>query len=71
MASDYPQTYAEWRHCITIDCGIALTDSYITARIAALRDDSDPHTARFVELYGEHYHAQVVGWFERASAELG
>lgn len=69
MARDYPQTYADWRHCITIDCGIELTEQYISERIEAMNDHSDPHTARFIELYGEAYHAQVVGWFERAAAE--
>jgi hypothetical protein len=61
-----PQNYAQWQHCIVVDCGIALTPAYIEERLAALQDDQDYHTRRFVELYGEQYLQYVIGWFTQA-----
>ncbi|MEM7286062.1 MAG: hypothetical protein AAF480_06900 [Actinomycetota bacterium] len=71
MASDYPQSYDEWRRCITVDCGIDLTAAFIEARLQALGNPSDAGTARFIELYGDGYLRQVITWFERAQAESG
>ena len=71
MASDFPRTYDQWRHCITVDCGIDLTASFIEARLKALGDPADAGTARFVELYGESYLDDVVQWFERARSDAG
>lgn len=69
MATQLPKTYAEWRHCITVDCGIELTTQFIEARLRALGDPADSHTARFVELYGEGHRDQVIEWFELARTE--
>ncbi|MES1940062.1 hypothetical protein T5B8_07453 [Salinisphaera sp. T5B8] len=65
-----PRRYEQWRHCITVDCGIALTPAYIGQRLHALRDDADYATRRFIEVYGAAHHRAVIGWFERAAAEL-
>lgn len=67
--SAIPSNFAEWRHCITVECGISLTPSYIEKRIQALQSEKDEHTRQFVRLYGEQYKQQVVAWFERAKAE--
>lgn len=69
MAFVHPRTYAEWRQCITVDCGIELTADYIQARITALRDNNDSHTSRFVTMYGDDYRDQVVRWFEQAASD--
>ncbi len=71
VASDYPQSYDQWRRCITVDCGIDLTDGFIEARLQALGDPTDVGTAKFVELYGDAYLKQVVVWFEPARSEVG
>lgn len=71
MANDFPRSYDEWRRCITVDCGIDLTPSFIEARLRALRDPSDSHTAGFVELYGDGYLDQVIAWFEIVRSETG
>ncbi|MES1947516.1 hypothetical protein C84B14_09217 [Salinisphaera sp. C84B14] len=65
-----PRTYEQWRHCITVDCGMALTPAYIEQRLHALRDDNDDATRRFIAVYGPAHHRAVIGWFERAGAEL-
>ena len=65
-----PRTYDQWRHCITVDCGIALTPKYIEQRLRALSDMRDDGTRRFIALYGRDHHAAVLGWFEQAAQAL-
>lgn len=64
-----PQTYEEWRHCITVICGQPLTAPFIEARIAALNTPGDHMTARFVALYGEPQRVKTLAWFEQARHE--
>ena len=64
-----PNTYEEWRHCITIKCGIPLTDAYIEERLRALRSPRDAATERFRKLYGQRRLDQTIRWFEQARAE--
>ena len=64
-----PDTYEEWRHCITITCGIPLTDAYIEKRLRALRSPRDAGTARFRKLYGQHRLDRTIRWFEQARVE--
>ncbi|MEM7272246.1 MAG: hypothetical protein AAF547_04115 [Actinomycetota bacterium] len=71
MATDFPRTYDQWRHCITVDCGIELTADFVDTRLRALRDPADPQTAQFIEIYGEPYLGQVIDWFEQAQSETG
>ena len=63
------KSYHEWVACITVDCKVELTASYIDARLKALRNPKDKHTKRYVELYGEQHLNSVIGWFERAREE--
>ncbi len=63
---DLPKNYEEWQHCITVDCGLKLTPDYISKRIAALQNNKDHHTQRFVELYGQQHLERVLGWFMQA-----
>ncbi len=66
-----PQTFEQWRHCIVVDCGLALSQAYVSERIAAWRDDGSAETVRFRRLYGDEHWRSVLGWFERAARELG
>ena len=66
-----PDTYEEWKHCITVDCGIPLTRNFIKERIAALVDMGDFHTQKFIESWGPAHHARTLAWFRRAAEELG
>lgn len=68
---EHCQSYEDWKHCITVRCGITLAADYVSQRIRALSDKKDPMTARFVVLYGDVYREQVLGWFRQAQAELG
>ena len=62
-------TYEDWKHCITVECGIPLTPDYIDQRIAALKDPRDHHTQKFKTEYGDAHLAKVIGWFETAKKD--
>lgn len=64
------QSYEDWKHCITMLCGIPLTRPFVEQRLAALRNISDYTTQKFVATWGEQHRLQVVGWFERARREM-
>ncbi|PQO28988.1 hypothetical protein [Blastopirellula marina] len=66
-----PHTYEQWRDCITVRCGIALTPTFVRERLAELRDTKHQRTKKFGEHYGPEYLACVVDWFERAGKDLG
>ncbi|MEM6635607.1 MAG: hypothetical protein AAF667_06910 [Pseudomonadota bacterium] len=65
-----PTTYDEWKHCITVKCDIPLTPSYVQERIAALGDDKDYHTQKFIERWGPAHHARTLAWFRQAADDL-
>lgn len=65
-ASIIPKTYEEWTHCITVECGLELTQHFISQRISALKDDRDYYTQQLVKLYGQEHRQQVLGWFSQA-----
>lgn len=65
----YFTTYDEWRHALTVHCGIPLTRAYAEERVAALKDPNDRITGEFTKFYGETYLRQIVTWFERAARE--
>ena len=58
-----PATYEDWRHCITVECGIELTPEYISKRISALQNSKDHYTQQFVKRYGDQYLQQILSWF--------
>lgn len=67
MASSIiPRNFDEWKHCITVECGLELTPDYIEQRIEALQTPNDHYTQQFTRLYGEQYLQQVLTWFTQA-----
>ena len=70
MSSPFPQTYEQWRHCITVECSIPLTMEFVTRRLAVWRDETSAETARFRRLYGDAHWQAVIGWFEHAEHQL-
>jgi hypothetical protein len=64
------KSYEDWKHCITVLCGIPLTRPYIEERLAALRDPADLSTQKFVATWGEQHRLCVIGWFEQAQQEV-
>ncbi|MEL6449377.1 MAG: hypothetical protein AAFQ62_15695 [Pseudomonadota bacterium] len=65
-----PTTYEQWRHCITVECGIPLTPEYIAQRLSVWKDENTQETTRFRGLYGDAHWRAVTSWFERAQKEL-
>lgn len=65
-----PKTYAQWRHCITVDCGLALTVAFIEQRLAAWLAEESEEVQRFRRLYGDAHWLAVVAWFEQAQQEI-
>ncbi|MEO1257246.1 MAG: hypothetical protein AAFZ15_00555 [Bacteroidota bacterium] len=61
-----PQSFDEWKKCITVDCGIKLTSDFTKKRVAILSNLSHPDTKQFVKLYGEQHRNNVVHWLKRA-----
>lgn len=66
----FPQSYEQWRTCITVRCGIPLTRSFVETRLEELRDGAHPGTSEFREKYGAAYLDRVIGWFETARGEV-
>ena len=64
------KTYDDWKHCITVLCGIPLTLPYVEERLAALRNPADHGTQKLVASWGEAHLERVTGWFEQAEGEL-
>jgi len=64
------KSYEDWKHCITVLCGIPLTRPYIEERLTALRDPADLSTQKFVATWGEQHRLCVIGWFEQALQEI-
>ena len=66
-----PETYEQWHHCITVECGIPLTTQYVSQRLEVWKNENNEESRRFRGLYGDAHWRAVTGWFERALAELG
>ncbi len=64
-----PKTYEDWKHCITVECGLELTPEYISKRISSLNDGKDHYTQQFVKIYGQQYLDQVIAWFTQAQKQ--
>ena len=66
MPTPFPANYEQWKHCITVDCGIPLTQTFVSQRLAVWRNEQSEETQRFRRLYGDAYWQSVIGWFEHA-----
>jgi len=65
-----PNSYEEWKHCITIKCDIPLTENYLADRLYALKNPSDYQTQKFIDRWGAAHLARTIAWFEQAREEL-
>ncbi len=70
MSAAIPQNYAQWRRCIEVDCGIALTPAFVQARLDALTRHESDEVRRFERLYGAAHLQHVIGWFHAAMTSL-
>ncbi len=60
-----PQTFEQWRSCIINDCKINLTEDFARQRLIVYRDQENPETRKFVQLYGTQHLRNIVEWFTR------
>jgi len=65
-----PSSYEAWRDCITVRCGIKLTESYIKSRLEELEQTDHSKTREFAKLYGSEQLQRTISWFHRAASEL-
>ena len=65
-----PQTYEQWRYCITVECGIPLTQAFVEERLAVWANAAAEETRRFDQLYGTAHRERVRQWFERSLTQL-
>jgi len=68
--SSTPTTYEEWEHCITVKCGLSLTEDFVISRIRALENRADLATQKFISFWGEAHYAKTLEWFRQADARL-
>ena len=61
--------YEDWRECIEVRCGIALTPTFISGRLAELNDQQHAKTMEFERLYGAEHLKRTIAWFQRAADE--
>ena len=66
-----PSNYQEWKNCITQDCKIELSNSFIEQRLLILKNSDTEETLKFKELYGENHLINIITWYETAIHELG
>jgi hypothetical protein len=64
-----PRTYAQWHHCISVECGILLSADFIAQRLAVWRNPQLEETQRFRRLYGDAHWQAVQVWFLQAAQE--
>ena len=70
MASPFPQNFNEWKYCITVECGIELSASFIAQRLLVWKDENHEETRRFRQRFGDNYWRSVIGWFTQAEEEV-
>ena len=68
--AELPKSYDEWKYCITVKCGIALTQDYIHQRLSALSKINDHSTVKFIEMWGLEHHQRTIEWFSQAANEF-
>ena len=66
----FPQNFNEWKYCITVECGITFSASFIAQRLLVWRDESHEETRRFRQRFGDNYRHSVIGSFTQAEEEL-
>lgn len=60
-----PQTFDEWRNCITQDCKVNLNRDFALQRLAVYLDADHPETQKFTALYGEQHLLNIILWLKQ------
>ena len=70
MTSPFPQNFNELKYCITVECVITLSASFIAQRLLVWKDENHEETRRFRQLFRDNYWRSVIGWFTQAEEEV-
>jgi dihydroorotase len=62
-----PESYEEWKNCVTVSCGINLTREFLQKRIAVFENRTNNETQKFISIYGEKHYLQILSWFKQAA----
>lgn len=65
-----PTSYASWRYCIEVKCGLPLSLDFVRGRIRILSDSSQEETERFARSHGQEHSEHVLAWFRQAADTL-
>lgn len=60
-----PHNFQDWKHCITVKCGIELTPDFVIQRLANMENKESAANRDFIKLYGEEHFNQVREWFQQ------
>lgn len=60
-----PQNFPDWHKCITQDCKIALTKTFVEQRIAIYTDEKHPETIKFKSRYGDLHLNNIIDWLHQ------
>ncbi|HWB62043.1 MAG TPA: hypothetical protein VG603_00935 [Chitinophagales bacterium] len=59
-----PQTFEQWKGCITNDCKIILTSDFARTRLLVYQDRKNQETQQFIWFYGEQHLENIIQWFK-------
>ena len=62
-----PQTFEQWKNCITDDCKVSLTNEFVLSRLSVYLNNENPETKKFISLYGNQHYHNIVSWLKLAS----
>lgn len=60
-----PQTFIEWKDCITKGCKIELTKEFAHTRLRVYENSANPETQKFVKLYGQQHLNNIIRWYKQ------
>lgn len=63
-------SYDDWKHCITVKCGINLTMNFLNNRLEELQNKKHPKTIQFAKCYGDEHVKTIINHLERAIQDL-
>lgn len=60
-----PETFEQWKKCITDDCKISLTKGFAKSRLSVYSNLETDETQKFLQLYGKQHLENIKHWFEQ------
>ena len=64
-----PNTFEDWKKCITKDCNIKLTKNYAKSRLVVYLDAKNKETHKFISLYGDQHLKNIKKWLTKVAEQ--